>query len=157
MEEAVVWIVIGVLCLIAEALTVGFVAAYFGVGAFAAAAAAWLGAPIGGQLAVFAIVSVALLAFTRRTMLDALQGKDEPVPSNVDVMLGKSGIVTIPISNDLSTGQIRVGTEFWTARLLGDGSATVPAGAKVEIVEVKGVTALVRLREESGHAATHGA
>lgn len=152
---AVVWIVIGVLCLIAEAFTFGFVVAYFGVGAFAAAVAAWLGAPLLGQVGVFAVVSAASLALTRRALMDALQGKDAPVLSNVDVMVGRSGIVTIPISNDMSTGQIRVGTEFWTARLLGDGTATVPAGSKVEIVEVKGVTALVRLRDETGHAATH--
>ena len=42
---------------------------------------------------------------------------------------------------------MRIGTEYWTARALEEG-APIPAGAKVEVVEVAGVTALVRPRIE---------
>jgi membrane protein implicated in regulation of membrane protease activity len=140
--SAVVWLVIGVVCLIAEVLTMSFVIAYFGVGALAAAAAAALGAPLWGQAAVFGVVSVALLASTRRVIVDLLQS-GTPQLTNVNALIGKGAVVTIPISNYESTGQIRIGTEFWTARSIDDVTA-IPAGARVEVVEIAGVTARVR-------------
>ena len=146
----IIWLVIGLAALAAEAVTMGFVVAYFGVGAIAAAVAAALGAAVIGQVLVFAVVSFALLAFTRRVLVDWFQGRDAPALTNVQTLIGKTGVVTLAISNDLGTGQIRVGTEFWTARLepagAGEGEEA-PVGARVEVLDVQGVTALVRMRE----------
>ena len=60
--EWLYWLVAGGLLIALELLTVSFVVSYFGVGALAAAAAAGLGAPIEGQVLVFAAVSLTLQA-----------------------------------------------------------------------------------------------
>jgi len=146
MDDWLVWLIVGVACLALETLTLSFVVSYFGVGALAASAAALLGAPVGGQVAVFAAVSLILLLFTRRVIVDLVQGR-KGVVTNVHTLIGRGGIVTIPISNEQSTGQIRVGTEYWTARVADDDRVLVPAGARVEVIEVVGVTARVRVRE----------
>ena len=59
-------------------------------------------------------------------------------------LIGRGGIVTIPISNEESTGQIRIGTEYWTARDANEDAPAIAAGEHVEVIEVRGVTARVR-------------
>jgi membrane protein implicated in regulation of membrane protease activity len=140
----VAWVVAGLVSLIAEALTLTFVVAYFGVGAFAAGAAAALGAPLWGQGAVFAVVSVALLVFTRRMVIGMV--RPPAIPASVNDVIGRGGIVTIGVCNDQSTGQIRIGSEFWTARSA-PGEPDIPAGANIEVMDVVGVTAFVRARQ----------
>jgi membrane protein implicated in regulation of membrane protease activity len=145
-DDWLIWLIVGVACLALETMTLSFVVSYFGIGALAASAAALLGAPVGGQVAVFAIVALVLLLFTRRVIVDLVQGR-KAVVTNVHSLIGRGAIVTIPISNDQSTGQIRIGTEYWTARVAEDDRVVIPAGARVEVVEVVGVTARVRLRD----------
>jgi membrane protein implicated in regulation of membrane protease activity len=145
-DDWLIWLILGVACLALETMTLSFVVSYFGVGALAASAAALLGAPVGGQVAVFAVVALVLLLFTRRVIVDLVQGR-KAVVTNVHSLIGRGAIVTIPISNDQSTGQIRIGTEYWTARAAEDDRVVIPAGARVEVVEVVGVTARVRVRD----------
>ncbi len=146
MDDWLIWLIVGVACLALETVTLSFVVSYFGIGALAASAAALLGAPVGGQVAVFGVVSLVLLLFTRRVIVDLVQGKKQAV-TTVHTLIGRGGIVTIPISNEQSTGQIRIGTEYWPARLADDDRALVPAGARGEVVDVVGVTARVRVRD----------
>ena len=110
----------------------------------AAAVAAALGAPAWFQIVEFVLVSVVLLVLTRPTAKRWV-ANSPGYRSNAPAIEGRGGIVTIEIDNHASTGQVRLGTEHWTARALPDG-ATIPVGTRVEVVEVAGVTALVRPR-----------
>jgi membrane protein implicated in regulation of membrane protease activity len=56
-------------------------------------------------------------------------------------MRGQRGLVTKAIA-DLEPGLVKVNGELWTARSYFDGEE-IPEGTRVEVVEVKGVTALV--------------
>jgi membrane protein implicated in regulation of membrane protease activity len=143
---ALIWAIAGVACLLAELLTVSFVLVYFGVGGLAAAAAALLGAPLALQVLVFAVVALGLLALTRKPLLRLVQPRKQA--TNVHALIGRRGIVTIPISNDENTGQIRIGTEFWTARDVDEDAPAIAAGEHVEVLEVRGVTARVRRTEQ---------
>jgi len=140
---ALIWAIAGVACLLAELLTLTFVLLYFGLGGIAAAGAALVGVPLAGQVGVFAVVALGLLALTRRPLLRLIQ-PGSPTAMNVHALIGKRGIVTIPVSNDASTGQVRIGTEFWTARNASDDARALAPGDHVEVVEVSGVTARVR-------------
>ena len=57
MVEAILWIVLGIALAIAEAFTATLLIIFFAVGAFAAAGAAALGAPLLLQVIVFALAS----------------------------------------------------------------------------------------------------
>ena len=142
LAAAVVWIVVGLALLAVEATTVTFVALYFGVAALVAGLAAALGAGIPLQLLLFAIVSVVTLVSTRGLVRRALQ-RTPVVRSNVNSLVGRRGVVTVPITAETGRGQIRVGGEFWTARPYMPDCEAIAAGAPVEVLGIEGVTALV--------------
>jgi membrane protein implicated in regulation of membrane protease activity len=144
MAPWLIWLIAGIVMLAAEAVSLDFVLAYFGVGALGAAVAAALGAPAWFQIVEFVLVSVVLLVLTRPTAKRWVSNSPG-YRSNVAAIEGRAGIVTIEIDNDANCGQVRLGTEHWTARALPD-SSTIPVGTRVEVVEVAGVTALVRPR-----------
>jgi membrane protein implicated in regulation of membrane protease activity len=148
MDDAVlIWIIVAVVFAVIELATMAFVALYFALGAAAGGVAAAFGLGLGWQIAAFGITSIVLLSITRPVIKKRVESPD--VATNVDRMTGRGGIVTIEIDNDASTGQIRVGTEYWTARRVESDAPqeSIPVDARVRIVAVEGVTARVELSE----------
>jgi len=138
----VFWIVAALVLFGIEATTVSFVALYFGVAALVAALAAALGAGVPLQIVVFSVVSVVTLLATRGWVTRALK-RSPVVRSNVNSLVGRRGVVTVPITAATGRGQIRVGTEYWTARPYIDETSDIEEGTAVEVLGVEGVTALV--------------
>ncbi|MBC7462094.1 MAG: NfeD family protein [Thermoleophilia bacterium] len=138
-----VWIVIVALFAVTEIATTAFVAIYLALGAGGAAAIAAFGGGYGLQFGVFVLVGVLLMVLTRPFIKRKLETPD--MPMNVDKVVGKTGIVTIAVDNDSNTGQIRVGTEFWTARRPEETleGGALAAGSRVRVISVAGVTARV--------------
>jgi membrane protein implicated in regulation of membrane protease activity len=125
---------------IVEATTTAFVAIYFGFAALVTAATALVGLPVALQLVVFGLVSVGSMVLTRPALRRAA-GRTASIRTGVDAMQGRIGVVVRPIA-ELEPGQVKVGGETWTARSFYDGES-IPEGARVEVVRVEGVTALV--------------
>lgn len=65
------------------------------------------------------------------------------VASNVDAVVGKSGVVTKRIDPN-EPGMVKVGSEIWRAELAGAEEATRDIGATVKVESVEGVTLKVR-------------
>lgn len=146
-DLTIIWIIAAAVFTLIELLTLAFVAIYFALGAGAAAIVAALGGGIGVQLLAFALTGIGLLVLTKPVLKRRLESPD--MPTNVDRMVGKSGMVTIAIDNGANTGQIRVGTEYWTARWPEElDREPIPVGAQVRILEIEGVTARVELRSD---------
>ncbi len=143
---ALIWLIAGAAAIAAELATLTFVLLYVGAGAFAASAAAALGADLVLQFVVFTAVTMVLLVATRGPVVRLVMGNREPEPSNVQAIVGRTGVVTIPIVDDGSSGQVRLGSEYWTARSVDD--APLAEGSRVEVVFVEGVTAHVRPRTD---------
>jgi membrane protein implicated in regulation of membrane protease activity len=135
------WLLAALLLLGAEALTLQFVLVYFGLGALVAAAISPFVGPAGQGIA-FALSSVVLMVLTRRPLV-AWSLRQRGTETNVDTIAGRSGVVTIVVDNHANTGQIRVGSEYWTARTPGEDDPPIPLGAVVRIESVAGVTARV--------------
>lgn len=138
----VVWLVTALVLFGIEATTLAFVALYFGVAALVVALAAALGAGLAVQFLVFAIVSVATLVSTRGMVQRALQ-RSPIVRSNVNSLVGRRGVVTVPITAATGRGQVRIGGEYWTARPFMEDSGDIETGTPVEVLGVEGVTALI--------------
>lgn len=138
-----VWVVTALALLALEAASMALVGAYFAFGAFAAAVAALFGAPVWLQLVVFAVVSVVSLVLTRRPLKAALRSAPL-VPSNAPAIIGRRGVVTIAIpAGTGARGQVRIGTEDWSARPV-DTESALAVGQTVDVVGLEGVTAIVR-------------
>ena len=139
------WLLAALVLLGAEAVTLQFVLVYFGLGALVAAAVSSFAGPAAQGIA-FAVSAVVLMVATRRPLV-AWSQKQRGADTNVDTIAGRSATVTIAVDNHANTGQIRVGSEYWTARTPADDDPPIPLGAVVQIESVAGVTARVVRRE----------
>jgi membrane protein implicated in regulation of membrane protease activity len=138
MTEAVLWLIAGIVLLGTELFTGTFVLVMLGGGALAAAAVASLAyTPTWTNAAIFAAVSLVLLAgvrpLLRRRLHPALDvGARSPV--------GASGLVVRRV--DREGGQIKLDGELWSARTLEDERVFEP-GERVTVMQLSGVTAVV--------------
>ncbi|MEP6892353.1 MAG: NfeD family protein [Gaiellaceae bacterium] len=142
--DIVIWLV-GALALLAiETFTLAFVAVYIALGAVCAAIAAAVGAGFGIQVIVFVGVAVFSLLLTRRPLRRAL-GRTPLITSGAQNIVGRHATVTVAIPvGPGGRGQVKIGTEFWTATAESDFTAGIAEEATVEVVALKGVTAIVK-------------
>jgi len=133
--------------MIAEIFTLGFVLFWFGIGAIVAALAGYLGAGIGLQFLIFAVVSIALTAMSRTILTRYLPHPTDRVLTAIDSLPGKVGTVIGASKGALNEGAVKVYGSTWTAYPVDDVALT--EGEKVEVVEVKGSSIYVRrIRDE---------
>ncbi|MEW2386199.1 NfeD family protein [Micromonospora sp. NPDC047707] len=138
--DAVLWIVLGVVLAIAEIFTTTLFLIMFAVGAFAAAGAAALGAPVEIQAIVFAVVS----ALTVLGVRPALRRRSAPAggeePFGVEAIEGSTALVLERVDTD--HGLVKIDGELWQARSYDATQVFVP-GDRVQVIQVRGATALV--------------
>ncbi|MEV0807565.1 NfeD family protein [Micromonospora sp. NPDC050200] len=140
--DAVVWIVLGVLLGVAEIFTTTFFLIMFAAGAFAAAGAAALGAPVAVQALVFAVVSVLSVAVVRpviqRHGRSALETGEQAF--GVEALEGANALVLERV--DDGRGLVKIDGELWSARAY-DATQSFEPGERVQVIKIRGATALV--------------
>jgi membrane protein implicated in regulation of membrane protease activity len=109
------------------------------IGALAGAATAGLGAPLILQALVAALVSAGMLAFVRPSVVRRLHAGPD-LRTGTAALVGSEGQAVAEITT--SAGMVKLGGEVWTARPY-DESAVIDAGARVQVLEIQGATALV--------------
>jgi membrane protein implicated in regulation of membrane protease activity len=140
----ILWIVLGVILIIAEIFTLGFVLLGFGIGALAAALAGFLGAGLVGQFLIFALVSIVLTVFSRKIFGGYyLNGNDDLIKTGSDSLPGQIGTVTSPSRGALQSAEVKVFGSTWTA-FPEEGETPLAEGEKVEVVRLKGASIYVR-------------
>jgi membrane protein implicated in regulation of membrane protease activity len=101
----------------------------------------WLGLSEGGAaglVALWVAKDVALFPFLRRAYEPTSRG-------GASALVGALGRVEEALA-PARTGWVRVGAELWRAELA-DGAAPLPAGARVRVEAVRGLTLLVEADE----------
>ncbi|CAN5453274.1 NfeD family protein [soil metagenome] len=140
----ILWLVLGVVLIIAEIFTLGFVLFWFGLGALVAALVGFVGLGFGWQFLAFAVTSIALTAMSRTIFARYLPNNDgNAMKSGVDSLPGKVGTVAAASKGALNEAAVKVFGSIWTAYPL-DGEAALVEGEKVEVVEVIGSSIYVR-------------
>ncbi|MGW5865693.1 NfeD family protein [Streptomyces sp. NPDC055239] len=138
--EAWVWWLIGAAALgIPLVLTAMPELGMLSVGAVAGAVTAGLGGGAVLQVAVFAAVSVALIAVVR-PMATRQRSQGPRLATGVDALKGRTAVVLERV--DGSGGRIKLAGEIWSARAL-DTDQAFEAGREVDVVEIDGATAIV--------------
>ena len=136
-----VWLIAAGVFFIAEMITVGFLIFWLGIGALLAMITSFITDNVIIQTTVF-VISSGLLMFLTKTFVEKfVSKKEEKVNTNVYSIIGKNGTVTEEINSKKGTGQIKVGTEIWTA--LSKDEDIIPESTNVKILEIQGVKALV--------------
>ena len=143
MESWIVWLIVAAVLGVAELLTTTLA---FGLLAIAAVAAAVVGAfhlSFALQLVAFAVAAGAGLVFVRPIALRHLK-QPPPLRTGVAALVGRSAIVLEEVTDH--SGRVRVDGEEWSSRAY-DDSLVIPVGTKVDVMQIKGATALVYPRE----------
>lgn len=133
-EPGWLWLIGGVVLLIAEVIAPGFFLVFIGAAGIATGLATFL-LPIGPalQLALFAIFAVAIVRIGgRRAYASRYDHSSDPLLNDrIGRLLGRVVVVVEPV--DANGGRVRVGDGEWSAR---GGPAAV--GERVRIVDVEG-------------------
>lgn len=137
---ALYWLIISAVLIVTEIMTLGLTTIWFAAGAFVAAVSAYIGITIIGQLLLFIVVSVILLALTRPLAIKYLN--DKTVRTNADSLIGEIAIVTEDIDNIAGKGAAKIQGEEWTARSTED-ETMIEKGEKVKILKISGVKLIV--------------
>jgi membrane protein implicated in regulation of membrane protease activity len=141
MDAWVVWFIIGCVLGVGEMLTMGFYLAPFAVGAFIAALLALVGVGTALSWAVFIVVSVIALGVVR-PIARSHRKMPPQIRTGTAALVGRSGVVLERIANHEAVGCVRIGGEVWTARSYDEDDVIEP-GTRVQVVEIRGATALV--------------
>ena len=141
MEEWLLWLILAVVFGVGEILTLGFFLAPFAGGAAVAAVVSAAGAPTAAALAVFLVIAIGLL-LALRPLARAHRRLPPSIRTGTAALVGKQAMVLERIANGEGVGCVRLDGEVWTARAY-DDDETFEAGTRVQVIEIRGATALV--------------
>ncbi len=140
----ILWTMLGVILVIAEIFTLGFVLLWFGVGALAAALAGLIGLGYPLQFLVFFVVSIALTAASRTIFANYFVRESEGIlKMGVDALPGKVGTVVSSSRGALNEGAVKVYGSTWTA-YPAEGEEPLEAGDRVMVERLQGASIYVR-------------
>ena len=138
-----VWLIAAAVLGAAELLTATLALIFLAIGALAAALTSALGGDVGLQIAAFVLASLAGILLIRPLGLKRLQRRPH-LRTGTAALVGQTGYVLADVSPH--GGRIRIGGEEWSARPY-DEMSVIPSGVTVDILQIKGATALVHPRE----------
>ena len=136
---SILWLVLLVAFLAAEAATVSMVSLWFAVSALVALLVALLGGPGWLQGTLFLVISAVLLALLRPIVRRYISPRI--TATNVDSVIGSTGLVTAAIDNVSAAGQVKLGAMEWTAR--STSGQPIPVGTRVRVDKIEGVKVYV--------------
>lgn len=136
------WLVLFVILALFELATVSLVSIWFSLGALIVTFVSLVTDNLMIHLAVFTVSSI-LLLFLTKPFVKKMK-KREAVPTNLDMVLGKTGIVTEEIEKD-GIGEVKVLGKKWSAY----SDKEIKKNCKVKILSINGVKLKVEEIKES--------
>ena len=137
----VVWLVVAIIMFVIEVVTTGLATLWFALGAIVAMVMDLCGAPLTSQIIVMAVVSVVsfvLCMIWVRPKLESLRKKNIQ-HTNADRLIGREGVVIIPLNAAEGKGQVKVDGQVWSAKADSD----IEEGIRVTIKAIEGVKLVV--------------
>jgi membrane protein implicated in regulation of membrane protease activity len=141
MEAWMFWILMAVIFAAGEVVSMGFFLAPFAIGALLGALADIAGAGATVAVLVFLLSSGLVFGLVRPIARRHLRTPAQ-LRTGTAALVGKTALVTQRVDNDASSGAVKLDGELWTARAYDDDDV-FEAGRRVQVVEIRGATALV--------------
>jgi|SRR3954453_19646772 len=142
----IAWVVLGLVLIVAEVFTPGFVLLWFGIGALAAAFASILGVDsLALQFLIFSVVSISLTAASRTIFVNyfSREKTGDSLRTGADSLPGKIGTVVSSSRGALNEGAVKVFGSTWTA-YPAEGEEPLEAGERVCVERMEGASLYVR-------------
>ncbi len=141
MDAWIFWLVAACALGIGEMHQGGFYLAPFAIGAGLAAVVGLLG--VGAPLSAIVFLAASGIVFgTLRPVARRHRRLPPAIRTGASALIGKNAIVIERIANGEGVGCVKIDGEVWTARSY-DEDEIIDAGERVEVVEIRGATALV--------------
>ena len=141
MDAWVIWLIVAVVLAAGEIATTSFFLGPFAIGAFAAAAVAFVGGGAPAAWVVFTVATAASFAIVRPIARRHLR-QPAHLRTGTAALVGRQAQVLERIANAQDTGTVKLEGEVWTARAFDEDEVFEP-GRRVAVVEIRGATALV--------------
>lgn len=138
----ILWLVIFIILVFLELITTNFVSIWFAIGALITTFASLVIDNSMIELAIFTVTSLILLLVTRK-LVSKIKPKGH-VPTNLDQVIGKIGVVTEDILED-EIGEVKVLGKRWSAY----SDKEIVKNSKVKILSIDGVKLKVEKIQES--------
>ena len=140
----ILWLVAAAILGVGEMHQGGLYLLPFAIGAAIAAALSLLGVGVALSAVMFVATS-AIVVGALRPVARRHRRLPPPIRTGAAALVGKHAMVLERIANHEGVGCVRIdGGEVWTARSYADDEV-IEAGQRVEVVEIRGATALVML------------
>jgi membrane protein implicated in regulation of membrane protease activity len=141
MDAWIIWLVVACILGVGEMHQGGFYLAPFAAGAALAAVVTLIGA--GTLLSGLLFVGASLMVFgALRPVARSHRRLPPSIRTGAAALVGKQATVLERIANIEGVGCVKIDGEVWTARSY-DDDEQIDAGERVEVVEIRGATALV--------------
>jgi membrane protein implicated in regulation of membrane protease activity len=142
MPAWIIWLLAACLLGVGEMHQGGFYLAPFALGAAVAALLGILGVGVGLSAIAF-LISSGIVFAALRPVARRHRRLPPSMRTGAAALIGRHAMVLERIANDEGVGCVRIeGGEVWTARSY-DEDEVIDAGERVEVVEIRGATALV--------------
>lgn len=139
----IIWLVIAVVMFVIEAVTTGLATLWFGIGAVVAMIMDLCGASVASQIIVMAVISAVCFAVCMiwiRPKLESLRKKNIQ-HTNADRLIGREGVVIVPLNATEGKGQVKVDGQIWSAK----ADTDIAEGVKVTVRSIEGVKLVVEI------------
>ncbi len=141
MDAWILWLAVACILGVAEMHQGGFYLAPFAAGAALATVVSLLG--VGALLATIVfLISSGIVFATLRPVARRHRSLPPSIRTGAAALIGRKAIVLERIANDEGVGCVKIDGEVWTARSFDEDEIFDP-GERVEVVEIRGATALV--------------
>ena len=137
----VIWLVIAIIMFVIEVVTTGLATLWFALGAIVAMVMDLCGAPLPAQIIVMAVVSVVsfvLCMIWIRPKLESLRKKNIQ-HTNADRLIGREGVVIVPLNGMEGKGQVKIDGQVWSAK----ADTDIAEGIRVTVKSIEGVKLVV--------------
>ena len=139
----VFWLVFAIIMFVIEVVTTGLATLWFALGAIVAMVMDLCGAPLPAQIIVMAVVSVVsfvLCMIWIRPKLESLRKKNIQ-HTNADRLIGREGVVIVPLNGMEGKGQVKIDGQVWSAK----ADTDIAEGIKVTVKSIEGVKLVVEI------------
>jgi len=142
MSEIIIWLVLFVGFVVAEALTLALVSIWFACGSLVALILAYFGVPLVFQILSFVVVTSATLVYFVKVKDGFL--KPKMTKTNLDAVVGSIGLVTKEIKTH-ELGKVFIQGKEWSA--ISNDKQPIEKDVEVLIKEIVGVKLIVERRK----------
>ena len=139
----IIWVVIGIICVIIEIFTPGFLFLSFGVGAILTGLSARIVQSLTFQILIFAIITFIIFILSRKFSKKLISANYED--TNVKALIGKTGKVTQKIPAN-EKGYVKIGGEEWVA--VSKDSMEIKKDVRITVNNIEGNKVIVTVIEK---------